>query len=74
VPVVKAVRQKVICGKEEVIRVERLTEKKSDFADQVVSNFLKEEMPELYQELLEGGQIVEAEACDNRVGRNCKVP
>lgn len=50
---------------EEVIRVEKATETKSDFADQVVSNFLKEEMPETYEELLEGDQIVEADQSDH---------
>lgn len=34
------------------------------FADLVVSRFLKQEMPEIYKMLVEGGQIIEVPPCD----------
>lgn len=48
-------------------------EEKNQFADLVVSRFLKQEMPEIYRELLKRGQIIEAPPCDGWLEADCEL-
>jgi hypothetical protein len=43
------------------------------FADLVVSKFLKQEMPEIYKMLVEGGQIIEAPPCNRWLEADCEL-